>query len=837
MPSTFQYSKKYSVSNELEFVSVADTNFDITYSVPEVLLDLQADNLKAIDNLFVDSYLTDQFGNTGNPGDVLIADVNGVFWGNVGSANTPILAIDIFDEGVEQGLANRLDFYDGNDQNNLVSAAVSATSRVATITISDRWGLSGNNIYRDSNVGINTQFPQSALDVIGNVRITEGLDVIGFSTFRNDLIIEESLTVIGITSVFDTFGAFDKATFYSDVGIQSSLLVTGITSLSQLSVSKRADFDNSVGINSGLSVGGISTFNDEIELNSTLIDINDSAGPVNKDYRLSSVGTGVSWRPPGVETENTIWVTMDGDDTNTGLLEGDAKRTIGAAAQIAQPGDTIFIRSGTYTENNPIGLRSDVSVTGQDLRLVNLIPSNKGLDFFHVRRGCLIENLSFTCESDGVGGFVNNPGGAAVAFPPISNSEQANTGFIALGPTFEGESGRWRSPYIRNCTNFMPKSIGMKINGDHASATIPGSGADLKSMVCDSFTQYNEAGIGVSITNNGYAQLVSIFTINSNIGIYCDTGGSCDLTNSNTSFGNFGLYAVGLGRTEFTATVSQATTDQTDTVILTNTIDTFGQYKRPYDGQALFFKINTVAGILTAPLQLVSNVTIPSGAFGNINQFSVTAPPSVLIIDANTGTTTPLGPEGITAEVSPTIDPISGRLVAIDIINSGRNYLPTQVESMRVQINGTIIDPSLIKVNMEPIYYTVSEATEPDISGTTTVTFNEFVPYLIDAGVDVDIKRISRILTSSHSFEYVGAGTSINTVTPLQGAVPIKENEIVALAGAQIPFTSTDQKGNFDIGEGFQINQPTSTIRGRSFSKAIQAELTPLILALSSSAR
>ena len=26
-------------------------------------------------------------------------------------------------------------------------------------------------------------------------------------------------------------------------------------------------------------------------------------------------------------------------------------------------------------------------------------------------------------------------------------------------------------------------------------------------MVYDSYTQYNEAGIGVSITNNGYAQL------------------------------------------------------------------------------------------------------------------------------------------------------------------------------------------------------------------------------------------------------------------------------------------------------------------------------------------
>mgnify|MGYP007000103847 len=66
-------------------------------------------------------------------------------------------------------------------------------------------------------------------------------------------------------------------------------------------------------------------------------------------------------------------------------------------------------------------------------------------------------------------------------------------------------------------------------------------GQDLKSMVCDSFTQYNEAGIGVSISHNGYAQLVSIFTIGNKIGIGCTSGGQCDLTNSNSSFGIFGL--------------------------------------------------------------------------------------------------------------------------------------------------------------------------------------------------------------------------------------------------------------------------------------------------------
>ena len=33
----------------------------------------------------------------------------------------------------------------------------------------------------------------------------------------------------------------------------------------------------------------------------------------------------------------------------------------------------------------------------------------------------------------------------------------------------------------------------------------------------DSYTQYNANGIGVSITNGGYAQIVSLFTINSEL--------------------------------------------------------------------------------------------------------------------------------------------------------------------------------------------------------------------------------------------------------------------------------------------------------------------------------
>ena len=101
---------------------------------------------------------------------------------------------------------------------------------------------------------------------------------------------------------------------------------------------------------------GVSTFKQIVDLDGPLKDINDDVGVgvCKTDYRLASVGTGVSWRPSGVQTKRTIWVTKNGCDTNSGLLEGDAKATIGAAAAVALPTDTIKIRPGIYTENNPI---------------------------------------------------------------------------------------------------------------------------------------------------------------------------------------------------------------------------------------------------------------------------------------------------------------------------------------------------------------------------------------------------------------------------------------------------------------------------------------------------
>ena len=838
-------------------------NVGIGSTIPEQKLDV-AGSVK------IDADIYDSVNSSGANGYYLNQDVNGIRW--IQASPVDQEGIFIQDQGTyipKTGTAQTfttLNFVDNNSLGIGTTSIIpipnpSNPTMIADIESYDLWGWTAEgNIYRMTKVGINNSAPSAQLDISGTVHATGSVDfdatlnVDGAVTFQNTLEVNQgttlksTLNVQGATDLDTTLNVDGTSRLRGNVTADNELNVKGDTDLDQeLNVDGDTTLQNHLEVGaastfkSTLEVDGAAQFDSTVELNSSLLDINDSTGVgiCKTDYRLASVGSGVSWRPSGVETKNAIWVSENGCDTNSGLLEGDAKRTVGAAATVAMEGDTIIVRSGTYVENNPIGLRTDVSVSGEDLRLVTIVPQNRNKDVFHVRRGCLVQNLNFSGpNTDNQGGVsFNHFGCGAVAFPPTTPSEFAATGYVAPGPANEGKTGRYKSPYVRNCTNFMSGSVGMKIDGNSVNAAFTGTnnlGQDIKSMVCDSFTQYNQNGVGVSLTNNAYAQLVSIFTIGCDVAIYADTGGQCDLTNSNSSFGNYGLKAVGVGSTEFTGSVSVTGVAGTDSYAVLGVRDTLNNIRKPFDGQAAFFKVDlddyndtTATGVTTAPFNLVRSVKVVNG--GNDGDYNSGAPPNVIA-------SVPQGPEGIRAEFSANVS-AAGTITSVDIIASGRNFLPTgngtneQIVTLSVSGGGSAV----LEAVMDPIYYTVSEATEPSTApnaGLSTVTFNEFIPYTVSVGSTVEFKRISRIITSSHSFEYIGAGTDLNTANPFQGGEPIPENEIVAIDGGQVPFTSTDQKGNFRIGQGLVIDQTTSTIRGRDFNRAIQAQLTPLILAL-----
>jgi hypothetical protein len=576
------------------------------------------------------------------------------------------------------------------------------------------------------------------------------------------------------------------------------------------------------------------------------------------------IGTDVVRVGSGVSVTNILYVTKDGKDTNTGLKLGDAKATIKAAVAIAStiPGSVVKVSAGTYVEDNPIKLGPQISVIGDSLREVSVVPNNINQDLFHVAPGNYVAEMSYTGSL--------NAGKAIFAFDP---------------DTIRYFS---QSPYIQNCTNFIPNSIGLKIDGSKAIGP-------LKSMVLDSYTQYNQSGVGASITNEGYAQLVSLFTICDDVAVFCGSGGACDLTNSNSSFGNYGLVADGVGPHKYTGIVSTTADAGSDTFVLSFNSSSVGVQTASYDNVTGILTVTTSSnhnfsvgmGVTISGLEFTCPsgpgiVTYPSGNNGYIfeissvgaaNSFTTNVGPSTLSHSYQSGGTVALNiirpfdgqvvyfedlyytvnkinitnpgsgyntPPTITIDDPSTVsdwgvgatavaEMVGGSVANIEMVSNGRGYTSTPTVTFSSPDVG--INIATGAAELLPTYYSITRST-PISSGICTITLNENVPYAVGVGTTVPFFKQSRVLASGHSFEYIGSGTNINGALPAQGGVPIQENETDSRNGGLVVYTSTDQAGNFRIGDGVQINQVTGTISGTFYSKSLFATMTPFILAL-----
>ena len=561
----------------------------------------------------------------------------------------------------------------------------------------------------------------------------------------------------------------------------------------------------------------------------------------------------------GAAIENVLYVNKDGDDGNSGTTPADAKATIKSAVGIASEGTAIKVAAGTYVENNPIKVPKQVSIVGDSLREVTVSPLNSDEDMFHVSPGDMIGELTFSGTVD--------KGIAVIAFDPdkIQYVDQ--------------------SPYIRFCTNRVANSIGLKVDGNKAVGP-------FKSMVTDSYTQYNVSGIGVSVSNEGYAQIVSLFTMNLDEAVACHSGGQCDVTNSNSSFGNYGLVADGVGALQYTGTIASETKENTDkfevnlstsSVNISNfvydnvsglaTVTTssahgfnvgmgvtiagvqltcaYGTKTYPHKAPYVFtvdtvpnttsfttnIGISTLAhsyfGGGTAKINLIrpfdGKAVYFENEYNTVGKIKLTnagsgynTAPTVTIGDPSTSSTF-----GVTATAVATL--IGSKVDEIEILSNGRGY--TSLPSVTISAPDVGINTATATIELIPTYYTVKEST-PISAGICTITINETLPYSVGVGTTVPFFRQSRILASSHSFQYIGSGVDPINSLPSRGGVTIQENEVDNRNGGLVVYTSTDQGGNFRIGDGVQIDQISGTITGTSYSKSLFANVTPLILAL-----
>jgi hypothetical protein len=96
-------------------------------------------------------------------------------------------------------------------------------------------------------------------------------------------------------------------------------------------------------------------------------------------------------------------------------------------------------------------------------------------------------------------------------------------------------------------------------NGSGGGALVDGNApsrsSPIQSFVFDAFTQITQGGRGIHIINEGYAQLVSVFTIFCNVAVETASGGIASITNSNNNFGDLCLLSTGYGKRKFGGTV------------------------------------------------------------------------------------------------------------------------------------------------------------------------------------------------------------------------------------------------------------------------------------------
>ena len=620
-----------------------------------------------------------------------------------------------------------------------------------------------DGIVAAGQVGIGSTQPQRNLDVIGAARVTGQLYDTNNAAGNNQDVLISVGTGISWTDNFQTAADGTDSIQFK----KSNARFGGASNFVFDPTNKR------VGIGSTLPEyllqvvrNGSDSANGFVQIGGTFLDSNATIGVAASILAADASGELIWVRNTGSQVNNILYVSEEGLDTNDGLTEGAAKRTIEGATAIAVAGNVIRVSSGIYTENNPVTVPANVTIDGDELNNTQVVPSNAGADLFEMNNGSMIQNLSFIGAAST---------GSMVCFAP------SGVGIIT------------QSPLIRNCTNYVPNSIGLKVDGDHAEGE--------KSITADSYTMYNQGGIGVTVSNDGHAQLNSVYSICNQSAITCVTGATADVHSSEASFGTFGLIASGVGTVHQSGILTATVTTNNNIVNVANLT------QRPFAGQVLY---------LGELFNEVTSISITSAGSG----YTATNPPTVTFGD-------PSGTNGITAEGSAVISGF-GSITSIKITGKGSQYRSAPAVTISAPSSGVTATAT---ASLSPTYHTINSAT-PVVSGISTITLDKSVPATVGVGSTVPFAKQSFINASSYIFEHVGSGLAIDSARPIKGGVSVPENQTKSELGGKIIYSSTDERGNLKLGDNFVINQQTGKITGDTFDKNVQSTLTPLLIAL-----
>jgi hypothetical protein len=297
-----------------------------------------------------------------------------------------------------------------------------------------------------------------------------------------------------------------------------------------------------------------------------MVDGTVSGSPVKDGYVLKAktITSPTSALEPRYEEfgyiANVWYVAPSGTDDATngyGRTIDKPFKTIKYACTQATGPATIFIKTGTYAEQLPITVPTNVSLVGDELRTTivgpaaglsddGITPNNRSR-MFMLNSACVVRNVTMVGLT-GQFTAIESPTGSGVrrlttTWPSVT----ASGAYISLDPA----GSITKSPYIQNCSTAGDHAVGCLVDGNlHSSG--------YKSMVLNDYTQVIDDGIGIWCKGGARVEAVSVFTYYSYIGYLTETGGIIRALNGNNSYGTYGDIATDIDPTDsgFVGTVN-----------------------------------------------------------------------------------------------------------------------------------------------------------------------------------------------------------------------------------------------------------------------------------------
>tara|TARA_Y100000593_G_scaffold19743_1_gene39666 strand:- start:10165 stop:12939 length:2775 start_codon:yes stop_codon:yes gene_type:complete len=364
------------------------------------------------------------------------------------------------------------------------------------------------------------------------------------------------------------------------------------------------------------------------------------------------------------------------------------------------------------------------------------------------------------------------------------------------------------SPYVQNCSSVNSGATGIQIDGNLHSA-------GNKSILANDFTQINSDGRGVHTIAGGRGEMVSIFTYYCDRSFFAESGGFIRGLNCSSAYGEKGAVADGSlasetpvnikGRGEMLKYNSAGFVGAATESDIQDTVSTSGTPTAA-----------TIAGASATATIYRTNVSTDkiyienrSGNFVQGETVTITKDDSSqfqVTLDASEGdsTSAQTGQKGALIGVKAGTTALN----ATNVIKVGSN----------------------IKFQNDSTFYRVSAVSEENTTTQTALvrlTVNKTAE--VQNNEEILVTRdFSNIRLTGHDFLSIGTGSFADTNYPGDAAQPADQSdEVDETNGGRVYFTSTDQDGDFRVGDLFRIQQATgiATLNADAFDLSGLSEL------------